>query len=88
MEPGDERCSTCICNPDIKYKRESHPMSIKPRKEWTEEEKIKYNLDKLNGLICKHSSPGLFNKTLFNGAISLKLLILFILSFPSLHNIS
>ena len=45
MEPGDERCSTCICNPDIKYKRESHPMSIKPRKDWTQEEIEKYNLN-------------------------------------------
>ena len=39
MEPGDPRCDTCICNPNIKYKCESHPMSLKPKKDWTEEEK-------------------------------------------------
>lgn len=45
-EPGDHaRCETCICNPKIKYNRILHPMSLKPRKDWTEEEKIKYNLD-------------------------------------------
>lgn len=45
MEPGDDRCSTCICNPKIKYKREHHPMSIKPKKDWTQEEKEMYNLE-------------------------------------------
>ena len=45
MEPGDERCSTCICNPNIRYRRENHPMSIKPKKDWTQEEIEKYNLD-------------------------------------------
>ena len=44
MEPGDPRCDTCICNPNVKYKRESHPMSLKPKKDWTEEEKAKYSL--------------------------------------------
>ena len=44
MEPGDERCSTCICNPNIKYRREKHPMSIKPKKDWTQEEIEKYSL--------------------------------------------
>ena len=42
MEPGDPRCDTCICNPNIKYKRETHPMALKPKKDWTEEEKAKY----------------------------------------------
>ncbi len=45
LEPGDERCNTCICNPKMKYNREHHPLSIKPKKEWTEEEKLKYSLD-------------------------------------------
>ena len=45
MEPANEICETCICNPKIKYNRVPHPMSLKPRKDWTEEEKIKYNLD-------------------------------------------
>lgn len=44
MEPGDLRCDTCICNPNVKYKRESHPMSLKPKKDWTEEEKAKYSI--------------------------------------------
>lgn len=29
---------------DIRITRESHPMSLKPRKDWTEEEKELYNL--------------------------------------------
>lgn len=44
MEPGDPRCDTCICNPNVKYKRESHPMSLKAKKDWTEEEKAKYSI--------------------------------------------
>ena len=44
MEPGDPRCDTCICNPNVTYKRETHPMALKPRKDWTEEEKAKYSL--------------------------------------------
>lgn len=44
MEPGDPRCNTCICNPNVKYKRETHPMALKPKKDWTEEEKAKYSL--------------------------------------------
>ena len=44
MEPGTEICNTCICNPAFKYKRESHPMSLKPRKDWTEEEKKLYGI--------------------------------------------
>ena len=44
MEPGDPRCDTCICNPNVKYKRETHPMALKPRKDWTEEEKAKYSI--------------------------------------------
>lgn len=44
-EPGNHaRCKTCICNPEIKYNRVPHPMSLKPRNEWTDEEKIKYKL--------------------------------------------
>ena len=42
MEPADPRCDTCICNPNVTYKRETHPMALKPRKDWTEEEKAKY----------------------------------------------
>ena len=45
MEPGDERCKNCICNPNIKYERETHPMALKPKNEWTDEEKLKYSLD-------------------------------------------
>lgn len=44
MEPGDPRCETCTCNPNIKYKRETHPMALKPRKDWTKEEKDKYDI--------------------------------------------
>ena len=44
MEPGDPRCDTCICNPNVKYKRETHPMALKPKKDWTEEEKAKYTI--------------------------------------------
>ncbi len=44
MEPGDPRCDTCICNPNVKYKRETHPMALKPKKDWTEEEKAKYSI--------------------------------------------
>ena len=44
MEPGNEVCNTCLCNPKCKYKREPHPMSLKPKKDWTEEEKELYNL--------------------------------------------
>lgn len=42
---NEERCTYCICNPKIRYNRESHPMSLKPRSEWTEEEKELYNLN-------------------------------------------
>ena len=46
MEPSDsDKCKKCMCNPNIRYERETHPMALKPKKEWTEEEKIKYNLD-------------------------------------------
>ena len=44
MEPGDPRCDTCICNPNVKYKRETHPIALKPRKNWTKEEKDKYDI--------------------------------------------
>ena len=44
MEPADPRCDTCICNPNVTYKRETHPMALKPRKDWTEEEKAKYSI--------------------------------------------
>lgn len=44
MEPGDPRCDTCICNPNVRYKRETHPMALKPKKDWTEEEKAKYSI--------------------------------------------
>ena len=44
MEPADPRCDTCICNPNVTYKRETHPMALKPRKDWTEEEKDKYSI--------------------------------------------
>lgn len=44
MEPGNEVCNICLCNPKFRYKREPHPMSLKPRKDWTEEEKKLYNI--------------------------------------------
>lgn len=44
MEPGDTICNTCVCNPNFKYKRETHPMALKPKKDWTEEEKAKYSI--------------------------------------------
>ena len=45
MEPGDHaRCKTCSCNPEIKFNRVPHPMSLKPHNQWTEEEKEKYKL--------------------------------------------
>ena len=44
MEPGDDRCATCICNTNIRYRRETHPMALKPKKDWTPEEIEKYEL--------------------------------------------
>lgn len=45
MEPGDhDLCKTCSCNPEIKFNRIPHPMSLKPHNQWTEEEKEKYKL--------------------------------------------
>lgn len=44
MEPGDERCANCICNPKIRYCRETHPMALKPKKDWTPEEIEQYSL--------------------------------------------
>ena len=44
MEPGDERCKLCLCNPKIRNMREPHPMSLKPKNQWTEEEKKLYNI--------------------------------------------
>ena len=44
MEPGDERCINCICNPKIKYYRETHPMALKPKKDWTPQEIEQYKL--------------------------------------------
>ena len=45
MEPGDDRCATCICNPNICYQRETHPMALKPKKDWTPEEIEQYELN-------------------------------------------
>ena len=45
MEPGDKRCEKCICNPNIRYERETHPMALKPKNEWTEEEIKQYSLN-------------------------------------------
>lgn len=44
IEPGDERCVNCICNPKIKYYRETHPMALKPKKDWTPQEIKQYKL--------------------------------------------
>lgn len=40
-----EECQTCILNPKIKYNRVSHPMSLKPENQWTEEEKRECHID-------------------------------------------
>ena len=45
MEPGDERCNNCLCNQKIKCLHEPHPMSIKPKNQWTEEEKQQYGIE-------------------------------------------
>jgi hypothetical protein len=39
-----DKCLNCLCHPNIRYNRESHPMSLKPFDQWTEEEKEKYSL--------------------------------------------
>lgn len=45
MTPTDcDKCNNCICNPKIRYNRETHPMALKPKKDWTDEEKEKYKL--------------------------------------------
>lgn len=45
MEPSDcDKCKNCICNPKIRYNRETHPMALKPYSLWTEEEKQKYEI--------------------------------------------
>lgn len=45
MEPSEcEQCKNCLCNPKIRYNRETHPMALKPKKDWTEEEKEKHKL--------------------------------------------
>ena len=44
MEPGDKRCEKCICNPNIRYERETHPMALKPKNEWTPDEIEQYSL--------------------------------------------
>lgn len=45
MEPGDHAaCKSCVCNPNIRFNRIPHPMSLKPHNQWTEEEKEKYEL--------------------------------------------
>lgn len=43
MEPSDsEVCNTCNVNPKYKFNHESHPLAIKPKNQWTEEERRKY----------------------------------------------
>lgn len=45
MEPSDsETCRTCTANPAYKFNHESHPMSVKPKNQWTEEERRKYEI--------------------------------------------
>lgn len=45
VEPSDdERCKNCICNPKIRYNRETHHMALKPKKDWTKEEIEKYSI--------------------------------------------
>ena len=44
-EPSEcEKCNNCLANPKIKLNRETHPMALKPRNQWTEEEKKKYTI--------------------------------------------
>lgn len=42
---NNEICNTCLCNPKIKYNYVPHPMSLKLRNQFTEEEKKLYNID-------------------------------------------
>lgn len=45
MNPSNcELCNNCLCNPRIRYNRETHPMALKPKKDWTDEEREKYKL--------------------------------------------
>ena len=45
-EPSDcEACRLCTINPNYGYNRKPHPMSLKPKNQWTEEEKEKYEFD-------------------------------------------
>ena len=45
MKPSDcEQCETCFLNPSYTFNHECHPMSIKPKKDWTEEEKKEYEI--------------------------------------------
>lgn len=45
MEPSDcKECETCIANPKYKCNRIPHPMSLKPKNQWTEEEKENFRL--------------------------------------------
>ena len=46
MEPSDsETCKTCTLNPNYKFKREPHPMSLVPR---NSPEYIKFIMEELN----------------------------------------
>ena len=45
MEPSDcEECKNCICRPDLRFNRVTHPMALKPHKDWTEEERKLYTV--------------------------------------------
>ncbi len=50
--PGNDICKTCINNPNFTNRRiphpialQSHPIALKPQKDWTDEEKKKYKLE-------------------------------------------
>ena len=40
-----EKCNFCLLNPKFKFNHETHPIALKPRKDWTEDEKKQYKLD-------------------------------------------
>lgn len=45
FEPSEcNECKNCSLNPKLKFNRISHPMSLKPRNQWTKEEIEKYNI--------------------------------------------
>lgn len=42
---NSEICSKCTINPDFSNNYKTHPLALKPRNKWTDEEKKMYGLD-------------------------------------------